>query len=142
MNKSTIRIIVAVLVILLFIPSLVAQDKEKKVIPYWYVSSVKMEYTKVDSFAKFYKKNIVPITKVAIKEGKILDYKLLTHHTGEEHMIVIMTKYPSWCAIEANWMAETYKVIEPDKDVRKVFWDTVNWIYEGSPHTDSIYIEQ
>ena len=142
MNKTTIRIIVSLIITLLFIPSLVAQDKEKKATPYWYVTSVKMDYVKLDSLAKIYKEYLAPISKAAIKEGTILDYKLLFHHTGEEHMVLIMTKHPSWCAIEKGWMSATYKAIEPNEEIRKVFWDALDYLYEGSPHTDNIYYEQ
>lgn len=142
MNKTILRVIIALLVILLFIPGLIAQDKEKVDTPYWYVTTAKMDYAKVDSLFKIYKEYMVPISKAAIKEGTILDFKMLRHHTGQEQMVLILTKYPSWSAIEKGWQSAAYKTIEPDEEIRKVFWDAVNWIWEGSPHTDTIYSEQ
>ena len=142
MNNIAIRVIVAVLVILLFIPSLViAQDKEKESTPYWYASFVKMDFTRTDSLKSLYKEYVIPIVAEAKKSGKILDYKLLFHHTGDEYNIVAMTYHPSWCSMEKGWMSTAYKAIEPDKEKRKVFWDSWYWVFEGAIHYDCIYSE-
>lgn len=142
MNKTVIRVIVAVLVILLFIPSLViAQDKEKEDIPYWYVMYTKVAFAKMDSLVKFRNEFVVPIIAEAKKQGSILDNKLLLHHTGTEYTVVFMIKYPSWCAIEGNWMNDALNAIEPDKDKRKVFWDTQSYLLDGFIHYDEIYTE-
>ncbi len=142
MNKSAIRVIVAVLVILLFIPNLViAQDKEKEDTTYWYVMHVKFDFTKTDSLKKWRNEYVIPIIKEAKKKGTILDNKLLLHHTGGEYTVVIMTKFPSWAAMEENWMNNALKTIEPDKGKRKVFWDTWFYLFDEFIHYDEIYTE-
>jgi len=60
MNKTTIRVIISVLVILLFIPRIVnAQEKEKEDNIYWKIVHYKVDHTKVDSLKileeKYYK---------------------------------------------------------------------------------------
>lgn len=141
MNKAAIRVIVAVLVILLFIPSLVAQDKEKEDTPYWYVMYAKIAFAKMDSLVKFRNEYVMPIIVEAKKQGAILDNKLLFHHTGGEYTAMFMTKYPSWCAIEKSWMSDVLKTIEPDKAKQKEFWDTWWYLVDGFSHYDEIYTE-
>lgn len=53
-----------------------------------------------------------------------------------------MQKLPTWCAIEENWISSAYKVIEPDKEKRKIFWDAYNKIWNVSQHYDCIYTEE
>ena len=141
MNKTTIRIIVAVLVILLFIPSLIAQDKEKENTPYWYVTYYKVEWSNIDSI----KTNIIEYTLPAVEEAKkmgtLLDYKVLIHHTGDQHNLVIMMKYPSWVAIDEFSFSEPFKIIEPDKEKRKKVYATFNRLIPWENHYDNIYTE-
>ncbi len=141
MNKTTIRLIIAVLVILLFIPSLVAQDKEKDSKPYWYFSYYKVNNAKIDSLYKLETKYGIPVAEEAKKQGIILEHKTLRHHTGDEYNIVFMTKLPSWSALEKNWFRTAFKVVEPDKDIRKKVIDSYNWVFEGWIHYDNIYTE-
>ena len=142
MNKTTLRVIISVLVIILLIPCLgFAQDKEKEDTPYWYASFGKMNFARMDSLESLYKEYIIPIVAEAKKSGGILDYKLLFHHTGDEYNVVFMTKHPSWCSMEKLWMSTAYKAIEPDKGKRKVFWDAWWWVFEGATHYDCIYTE-
>ena len=142
MNKTTIRIIVAVLVILLFIPSLVAQDKEKEDTPYWYVSFYKVDYAKMDSLQTLVKEYTNPVVAEAKKTGPLLDYKMLFHHTGDEYNVVIMMKYPSWSAIdESSGMSAAFKKIQPDEEKRQKVWDAFNWILTPENHYDVIYTE-
>ena len=100
MNKSTIRIIVAVLVILLFIPSLIAQDKVKEDTPYWENSYYKMNGARIDSLKKLDKKYVIPVVAEAKKRGLILEFHTLIHHTGDEYNLIFMTKLSSWAALE------------------------------------------
>ena len=73
--------------------------------------------------AGFGEKEYTPaVVAAAKKNGTILDYKMLMHHTGDEYNVVTMTKFPSWASLESmawGWWDETYKLIEPDKDKRK-----------------------
>ena len=142
MNKTAIRVIVAVLVILLFIPCLVmAQDKEKEDTLYWYVSYAHIAFAKMDSLVKFRNEYVIPIIAEAKKQGTILDNKLLLQHTGSEYTAMFMTKYPSWCKIERGWMSDALKVIEPNEAKRKEFWDTIQYLRDGFFRCDEIYTE-
>ena len=142
MNKSILRVIIAVLVILLFIPSLMAQDKEKEDTPYWYVSFFKVDYAKIDSLQTLIKEYTNPIVAEAKKTGPLLDYKLLIHNTGDEYNVVVMMKYPSWSAMdESSGMGDAFKTIHPDKEKRQKISDAFNWIYTPSIHYDGIYTE-
>ena len=142
MNKTTIRVIVAVLVILLFMPCLVnAQEKAKEDTPYWYISYVKVAFAKMDSLVKFRTEYVIPIITEAKKKGRILDNKLLLHHTGGEYTVVFMTKFSSWAAMEGNWMSDALKAIEPDKAKRDLFWETQQYLVDGFIHYDEIYTE-
>ena len=88
------------------------------------------------------KKYTIPILAEVKKAGDLLDYKVLIHHTGDEYNVVIMSKYPSWEAIDKSgiWGA-AYKIIEPDKEKRKNVYDLFNWVFEGVTHIDNIYTE-
>ena len=142
MNKSILRVIIAVLVILLFIPSLMAQDKEKEDTPYWYVSFFKVDYAKIDSLQTLIKEYTNPIVAEAKKTGPLLDFKILIHHTGDEYNVVTMEKYPSWSAIdESSGRSAAFKKIQPDKDKRKEINDAFNWIFAPYIHYDGIYTE-
>lgn len=141
MNKTTIRVIIAVLVILLFIPSLVAQDKEKEDTPYWYVTYYKVDYAKLDSIETMVKEWALPSVEEAKKMGTLLDYKVLIHHTGEEHNLVLMMKYPSWAAIDEFSWTEPSKIIEPDEEKRKKVFATFNRLMPYENHYDNIYTE-
>lgn len=141
MNKTTIKVILSVLLILLFIPSLIAQDKEKEDTPYWYVSYFKVDYAKLDSIETMVKEYTLPTVEVAKKKGLLLDYKVLIHHTGEEHNLVIMMKYPSWAAIDEFSFTESFKIIEPDEEKRKKGYATWGRLIPYKNHYDNIYTE-
>jgi len=141
MNKTTIRIIISVFFIILFIPSLVAQDKEKEDTPYWYVSFYKVEWAKVDSIQTLIKEYTLPTVEEAKKMGTLLDYKVLIHNTGDQHNLVIMMKYPSWAAIDEFSFSEAFKIIEPDEEKRKEVYATFNRLVPSENHYDNIYTE-
>jgi hypothetical protein len=77
-----------------------------------------------------------------IKTGPLLDYKILFHHTGDKYNVVIMMKYPSWCAIdESSGISAAFKKIEPDEDKRKEINAAFNEILTPENHYDCIYTE-
>ncbi len=141
MNKNTIKVILSVLLILIFIPSLIAQDKEKEDTPYWYVSYYKVDYAKIDSIETLIKEYTLPSVKEAKKMGGLLDYKVLIHHTGEQHNLVLMMKYPSWAAIDEFSFAEPFKIIVPDEEKRKKVYATFGRLIPYEKHYDNIYTE-
>ncbi len=141
MNKNTIKVILSVLLILIFIPSLIAQDKEKEDTPYWYVSFYKVDWAKIDSIETMIKEYTLPVVEEAKKMGTLLDYKVLIHHTGEQHNLVIMMKYPSWVAIDEFSFTEPFKIIEPDEEKRKKVYATFNRLFPWKNHYDNIYTE-
>lgn len=122
--------------------TLIAQEDPKDETPYWYVSSYKIAWEKADSLQTLVKLYTIPILAEVKKAGGLLDYKVLIHNTGDEYNVVIMSKYPSWAAIdkEAGWSA-AFKMLEPDEAKRKKVYDTFNWVFDGSVHIDNIYTE-
>jgi len=133
--------ILAVLLILLFIPSLIAQDKEKEDTPYWYVTYYKVDWAKIDSIQTMFKEWALPSVEEAKKIGTLLDYKVLIHHTGDQHNLVIMMKYPSWAAIDDFSFSEPFKIIEPDEEKRKKAYATFSRLIPNENHYDNIYTE-
>ncbi|MFC1785981.1 hypothetical protein ACFLZA_01285 [Candidatus Neomarinimicrobiota bacterium] len=139
---KTTRIITSIIVIMLLIPCLgFAQDKEKEDTPYWYVSHFKVDYAKIDSLETLIKEYTLPAVEEAKKMGTLLDYKVLIHHTGEEHSLVIMIKHPSWAAIDEFSFAEPMKIIVPDEEKRKKVSATFSRLVPYENHYDTIYTE-
>ena len=142
--KTILRVGILVVIICLVVVPVQAQDKEKVTTPYWYVSHFKIAWAKIDSLYKLEKEYTPAVVAEAKKQGTILDYKMLLHHTGDEYNVVVMTKLPSWCSIEGNawgWWTNTFKKIEKDKDkIEKVLEDRT-WAFDGIIHKDLIYTE-
>ena len=136
MKKSLI-----IIFLVLFIPSfLMAQEEEKKDVPYWYVMSVKVPWDRMDSLQNMVKQYTIPVVAEAKKSGKILDYNLLIHHTGDEYNGVIMTKFPSWGAIgEGPGFSAAMELVVPDKEERDKINAGFQWIFDGFQHIDNIY---
>lgn len=100
----------------------------------------KLQWNRVDSLQKLVKKYTTAIVAQAKKNGTILDYKFLVHHTGSASNVVVMIKYPSWSAIDkGSGFGKAFKEIEPDEEKRKEIGKAYNWCFEGSTHTDTIY---
>ena len=134
MNKSTIRIIVVVLLIMIFIPSLViAQDEGKEDNIYWKIAHYNVDERKIDSLKVLEEKYYIPIIAEAKKMGLLLESVLLIKETGNEYNVVIIDKYPSWAAIEKNRGWETaHKAIEPDKKKRDAVNAAYDWVFDGA----------
>ena len=130
MKKSLI-----IIFLVLFIPSfLMAQEEEKKDVPYWYVMSFKVPWDRIDSLKNMVKQYTIPVVAEAKKSGKILDYNLLIHHTGDEYNVVIMTKFPSWSAIgEGAGFGAAMEIVIPDKEDRdKMFEELKDEYTDGN----------
>jgi hypothetical protein len=121
---------------------LFAQEEEKEEVPYWYVMSYKLPWSKMDSMQSLIKKYTLPTVAEAKKEGKVLDYKVFIHHTGDEYNVLIMTKYPSWDAIDDGpGFREAFETLFPDEEEQKDVYGAFQWIFEGMEHFDNIYTE-
>ena len=124
----------------LFQSNVIAQESEQT--PYWYVTYQKVQWSRVDSLQKLITKYTVPIVAQAKKNGSILDFKILIHHTGSANNVVRMIKYPSWAAInEGPGFQKAFEEIEPDKAKRDAANESFSWVFEGSTHTDTIYTD-
>lgn len=118
-----------------------AQEQETPS-PFWYVSEYKVPWVKVDSLNSLLRAD-EELVQEALSRGNFLESKVLIHHTGDEHNLVFMVKYPTWEAIEADpglgaIAAETWG--EDRARARNDAWD---WIFEttGGAHRDQIFIE-
>ena len=119
--KTSKTIIFVVLLAVLFSAqsTVLAQEEKSQETPYWYVTSNKVSWAKVDSLEKLVKKYTVPTVAELKKTGIILDYHMFRHHTGGEYNIVILIKYPSWAAINVDGIFRTaFEAIEPDIALR------------------------
>jgi len=142
--KTSKTIIVALFTAVLFLiySNVIAQEEETKETPYWYVGSFRVPWAKVDSLQKLVKEYTIPVVAEAKKRGTILDYHLLIHHTGGEYNVVIMTKFPSWAAIdEGAGFRAVFETIELDKAKRDSVRASFNWVFESATHKDNIYRE-
>lgn len=138
--KNFKRLVATVLIMAfcMFQYNATAQEDEKT--PYWYVTYHKLQWNRVDSLQKLAAKYTKLIVAQAKKNGTILDYNFLIHHTGSDSNVVIMIKYPSWDAIDKGaGFGKAFKEIEPDEEKRKEIGKAYNWCFEGSTHTDTIY---
>lgn len=139
MKSFKISISAFLLVAFCLIQSNVSAQEDEQT-PYWYVSYYKVQWSRVDSLQKLVTKYTVPIVVQAKKNGSILDYNFLIHHTGSANNVVIMVKYPSWTAInEGAGFQKAFEEIEPDKTKRDAVTASFTWCFEGSTHTDTIY---
>jgi len=119
--------------------STTAQEKET---PYWYVTSYKVDWSKIDSLSTLTKLYTNPVAAQAKKMGRILDFRVLIHHTGGEYNVVRMIKYPSWAAMgKGMGWADAFKVVEPTEANRKAVNASFSWIFAPLVHIDNIYGE-
>jgi hypothetical protein len=134
--------LIIILMALFISASILAQEEQKDETPYWYTSSIKIPWPKMDSLQQLYKLYTIPILEEEKKNGNILDYHILIHHTGDEYNVVTMTKFPSWTAIaEGVSFAQLLEKFVPDKDKRDEIEAAFSSIRSGYYHKDNIYIE-
>lgn len=138
MKSNKVFLILSLVVVFTVAPNLKAQ--EKKDVHYWYVSSYKIPWSKIDSLNKFVKKYTIPVVEEAKKQGYILDYNLLIHHTGDEYNVVIMNKYSSWEEMgKGNRFNKVMEKLYPDNAKRDSINSKIRWIFENPVHIDNIY---
>jgi hypothetical protein len=56
---------------------------------------------------------------------------------------VQVTTWKSWAAIEDTTLglAAARRKVVPDSAARRKYNDRLDWVFEGVPHTDNIYIK-
>lgn len=115
-----------------------AQASAEQETPYWYVSFYSVDWTRTDSLVKLWKMT-EPVRALRKRNGEILEWLGLMHHTGNEQNVVMMTKYPSWKAMNASdsAMAQVF----PDEAERARINDGFGWVFGGGGHQDVIYGE-
>jgi len=134
--------LIIILAVMFISVNLLAQEEQVDEVAYWYTSSIKIPWPKIDSLQQLYKLYTIPIMEEAKKNGSILDYHILIHHTGDEYNVVTMTKFPSWAAI--NEGASTRQYLEkfiPEKEKRDEILAAFRSILSGYYHIDNIYTE-
>jgi len=143
MKSSKFVALTILLSVLFFVQStLLAQEEKSAEKPYWYISSYKVPWSKIDSLEKLVKMYLVPVVAEAKKYGKILDYHYLIHEMGDEYNVVIMRKYSSWRIIDEDTSFEkAIEALEPDKAKRDSVNSRFNWVFKDSVHKDNIYHE-
>ena len=136
--KTTIRLIVTVLVILLFIPNL-AMAKAK---PHYEITQFHVDRVKIDSLKVLENQYYTKIISEAKRLGLIIDSVLLIMKVGDnEYNVVEVTKYPSWSAIDEFSWDKVFKSIEPNKKKRDYVNDAYRWFFEGKYRKSAIYYE-
>ncbi len=143
METSKKTIFIVLLAVLFSAQStLFAQEEKSQETAYWYVSSYKVPWARVDSLEKLEKKYGAPTIAEAIKTGGILEHLILRHRYGDEYNIVYLIKYPSWTAVNKKGVFRTaFETVEPDKAKRDAVNAGYKWVFEGTVHKDNIYTE-
>ena len=141
MNKTTIRMSVVVLVVLLFIPnSIIAQNKNNTI--HYEIVQHHVDRAKIDSLKVLENQYYTKIISEAKQSGLIIDSVLLIMKIGDtKYNVLEVTKYPSWSAIdEFSWDA-AFISVEPDKNKRDAVNKAYNWFFEGKDRISTIYYE-
>ena len=115
-----------------------AQESTEQQTPYWYASYFSIDWTRTDSLTKLWKLT-EPVRELQKENGEILEWLGLVHHTGNEQNVVVMTKYPSWKAINAQ--SDALESVFPNAAERARLNDGFNWVFGAAPHQDVIYRE-
>ncbi len=124
------------LLLAMLAPCATAQDDGDQA--YWYVSYYTVDWPKVDSLTKLWKMT-EPVRAQAKADGEMLAWIGLVHHTGNEHNVVSMTKYPSWSAMNAS--SEAMRKVFTNANERARINEGYGYVFAGAPHQDVIYSE-
>jgi hypothetical protein len=128
----------ATLLVFLLAGTSKAQDAAEESQPYWYVSYYTVDWSKTDSLTKLWEMT-KPVRERAKQDGEILEWIGLIHDTGNEHNVVMMTKYPSWSAMRAP--NEAFQEVFPNAAERARIGEGYNWVFGAGAHQDGIYTE-
>ena len=141
MNKNTIKVILSVLLILIFIPSLIAQDKEKPniVVGVTYTHEHKEGVTvaDLDSIWTLWDKNVTKKNKYIIMQfcvshlygSNSSDFLVITEFNGGDLDIIAKANEEDF-RLEKEWMK--------DKEDRKAFYALFTEHFKPK-HSDEIY---
>lgn len=119
-----------------------AQDDDVE--SYWYISFYELtSYEKLDSLRNMLKRDHPGFIAEIADDDRILDEKVLFHHTGSKYHVVFMAHMPNWASLENR---EAFDIIwkemmEGKEEESQKMQQTMSWIFEGSEHYDSIYQE-
>lgn len=102
----------------------------------------RVPFERVDSLRKLIKET-QPVLAEVKRRGGILDDVWLIHAWAGEYSVVEIVTYKSWAAIEDTTLgfAAAQRKVIPDSVARKKVNDRFNWVFQGVPHTDNIYIK-
>lgn len=119
-----------------------AAAQEDEATAYWYVSEYQIPWEKADSLQALLDAD-TELVREAVRRGHMVESMALLHHTGGEHNLVFMTKYPSWAAIDADPGLGPIAEELWGADRRQARGDAWDWIFEtsGGAHKDAIYAE-
>jgi hypothetical protein len=102
----------------------------------------RVPFERVDTLRKLLKED-APVMAEAKRMGGILDNVWLIHRWAGEYSVVQVTTWKSWAAIEDTTvgLAAARRKVVPDSAARRKYNDRLDWVFEGVPHTDNIYIK-
>ena len=102
----------------------------------------RVPFERVDSLRKLVTED-QPVVAEAKRSGGIVDNVWLMHRWAGEYSVVQVTTWKSWAAIEDTTMglAAARRKVVPDSAARRKYNDRVNWVFEGVPHRDNIYLK-
>lgn len=131
----------ALAVVFGFTAPAVAQDADAETDPYWYVSVYNIPWGKADSMDTLVGRDQELVAE-AIARGRILDAKVLRHHTASEWNYILMTKFADWASIDEggnlNGLAEEMW----GEEAAQARGDAYNYVFDGATaHRDYIYQE-
>lgn len=141
MNKITIGMIVAILIVMLFIPiSIIAQNKDNTI--HYEIVQHDVDRAKIDSLKVLENQYYTKIISEAKRSGLIIDSVLLIMKVGDsEYNVLEVTKYPSWSSIDEFSWDDAFKSVEPDKKKRDAVDEAYEWFFEGEDRISAIYYE-
>ena len=109
---------------------------------YWLVSYYEIDWPKVDSLTKLFKAYTLPTADEAKKQGVLLDYRIFIHSYAGRENVVIMQRFNSFGAIQADTSVNAaFRRLVPDASKRKTILDAFNSSFGGGLHRDEIYTE-
>ncbi len=130
------HLLVPVVLLSLLVPSIGAAQT------YVTTTEHRVPFERVDSLRKLLKED-APAMAEAKRMGGIIDNMWLLHRWAGEYTAVQVTTWKSWASIEDTTLglAAARRKVVPDSAARRKYNDRLDWVFEGVPHTDNIYIK-
>lgn len=110
---------------------------------WWYVSTYKIPFERIDSLRSLIRIYELPVVEEAKRGGNLIERHYLVHDTGDEWNFVIVSKWRSWAAIRGDTtISAARRRLMPDSANRAAVGRLFNWAFGPAEHRDNIYTER